>query len=610
MKNTLRFLFTLALLAGMAAGQNPTTPYTIINRVKPYAGQTTILFDSPLEIGGSASDPGTLRNGMIWYNSTGNALKARINGATVSLGAGGGGGSGTVTSVAASFTGGLVSVGGSPITADGTLAFSVAGTSGGIPYFSSASAWASTGALTANSPILGGGAGAAPKVLAGVTTDGTSQLQLGVAGTSLGSVRLAGSTSGTVTIQPNAAAGTSVTVTLPATSTKVPIAAQLLTFSGPTAARTITLPDSDFAAARTDGGQTFTGDQIFSGNDVKIEGGSLWLGSPTQQGGIAIYNSDGALSGLVLAETAAAGGLLKLPDGNGTLATVSGDLGTPSAITLTNATGLPIVAGTTGTLTVARGGTGLTALGTAGQILRVNAGATALEFATASGSGDVVGPASATDNAIARFDSTTGKLLQNSAATVADTTGDVTAGKFNGVTITGSGSVVQTLYKTNTVTIGNTTTETNIFSTTIPGGSLSTGNVIRFAIRGDILQNSGASRTFTIKVTYGGTTLYNGTSSALSVTTDRRPYVFEGTIAAAGATNSQTFTGCILVGSATAPTTGLGAITTTLPLMGAIGGSSSVDSTSAQTLAVTVTLSAASASYEFLNKSIVVELLN
>jgi hypothetical protein len=36
------------------------------------------------------------------------------------------------------------------------------------------------------------------------------------------------------------------------------------------------------------------------------------------------------------------------------------------------------------------------------------------------GAGDVVGPASATDNAIARFDLTTGKILQNSLVTVAD----------------------------------------------------------------------------------------------------------------------------------------------------------------------------------------------
>jgi hypothetical protein len=37
---------------------------------------------------------------------------------------------------------------------------------------------------------------------------------------------------------------------------------------------------------------------------------------------------------------------------------------------------------------------------------------------------DVVGPSSATDNAVARFDSTTGKLLQNSSVTISDT-GDI-----------------------------------------------------------------------------------------------------------------------------------------------------------------------------------------
>ena len=51
--------------------------------------------------------------------------------------------------------------------------------------------------------------------------------------------------------------------------------------------------------------------------------------------------------------------------------------------------------------------------------------------------GDVVGPSSATDNAIARFDSTTGKLLQNSVVTVGDTgavTGVTTASASTSVT--------------------------------------------------------------------------------------------------------------------------------------------------------------------------------
>lgn len=51
----------------------------------------------------------------------------------------------------------------------------------------------------------------------------------------------------------------------------------------------------------------------------------------------------------------------------GAFVTFDGALGTPSAGTLTNATGLPIIAGTTGTLSVARGGTGLTA-GTSGGV--------------------------------------------------------------------------------------------------------------------------------------------------------------------------------------------------------------------------------------------------
>lgn len=55
---------------------------------------------SGLNTGSLAGDPSTLANGDLWYNSSLNALRARINGATVSLG----GGSGTVTSVGSTTT--------------------------------------------------------------------------------------------------------------------------------------------------------------------------------------------------------------------------------------------------------------------------------------------------------------------------------------------------------------------------------------------------------------------------------------------------------------------------------------------------------------------------
>ena len=57
--------------------------------------------------------------------------------------------------------------------------------------------------------------------------------------------------------------------------------------------------------------------------------------------------------------------------------------------------------------------------GNAGKFLTTD-GSTA-SWGTPAGSGDVVGPSSATDNAIARFNTTTGKLIQNSAVTISDT---------------------------------------------------------------------------------------------------------------------------------------------------------------------------------------------
>ena len=77
-------------------------------------------------------------------------------------------GVGTVSTV--SFTGGLLSVA-TPTT---TPAFTVAGTSGGIPYFSAATTWASSAALTQYGLVIGGGAGATPYTSTGLTFGGAA----------------------------------------------------------------------------------------------------------------------------------------------------------------------------------------------------------------------------------------------------------------------------------------------------------------------------------------------------------------------------------------------------------------------------------------------------
>ena len=119
-------------------------------------------------VAGTDYAPATSGSAILYGNGSGGFYNVTIgSGLTFSTGTlSASGGSGTVTSV--SFTGGIISVA-NPTT---TPAFTVAGTSGGIPYFSSASTWATSAALAANALVIGGGAGAAPST----TTTGTGVL--------------------------------------------------------------------------------------------------------------------------------------------------------------------------------------------------------------------------------------------------------------------------------------------------------------------------------------------------------------------------------------------------------------------------------------------------
>lgn len=106
---------------------------------------------------------------------------------------------GAVTSIALTMPG-IFTVTGSPVTGSGTLTATAAGNSGGIPYFSSATALASSPALTANQLIIGGGAGITPSALGSLGTT-TTVLHGNAAGApTYGAVNLATDITGNLAI--------------------------------------------------------------------------------------------------------------------------------------------------------------------------------------------------------------------------------------------------------------------------------------------------------------------------------------------------------------------------------------------------------------------------
>jgi len=148
-------------ITGLGTLTNLTVTNTITGSVSGNAGTAT----KATNLAGGAT-------GSVPYQSATDTtafLAAGSNGQVLTLAAGvptwATPTTGTVTSVSQTFTGGIISVGGSPITGSGTLALTIAGTSGGIPYFSSGTTWASSAILAANALIVGGGAGAAPSTI-------------------------------------------------------------------------------------------------------------------------------------------------------------------------------------------------------------------------------------------------------------------------------------------------------------------------------------------------------------------------------------------------------------------------------------------------------------
>lgn len=227
------------------------------------------------------------------------------------------------------------------------------------------------------------------------------------------------------------------------------------------------------------------GDEVNNGItdyvDIAIAGTLTLSGD----GAVTLANTQGAAAGDNIGATTAQYAILK----------ITGTLTTTKVITAptSSKTYVVINAATGGSVTVkASGQTGATvAVGERAQL--VFNGTDYVKVSSSLGTGDVVGPASATDNAIARFDGATGKLIQDSAVTIADTTGDMTGGKYNKVTITApaTGSTLtiadgKTLTANNSITLAGTdgktlTTNASLTLAGTDGKTLTTNNSLTLA---------------------------------------------------------------------------------------------------------------------------------
>lgn len=123
------------------------------------------------------------------------------------------------------------------------------------------------------------------------------------------------------------------------------------------------------------------------------------------------------------------------------------------------------------------------------------------------GSGDVTGPASSTDNALARFHETGGKTLQDSAATVSDN-GALT---LTGTTVTASEPILNVTQTWNSSGVTFTGLKADITDTASASGSLlldlQVGGASKFSIEksGRVLLSEGGATLASAALVFGGT---------------------------------------------------------------------------------------------------------